>query len=55
MLDQSVNEAIIKSKPYSDLKKQLLDNKKRYAETKKLLELEIQKKKEEKMEALVEQ
>ncbi len=38
MLDQTVNEAIINSKAYADLKKLHIDNKKKNVEHKKLLE-----------------
>ena len=37
MLDQTVNEAIINSKAYMDLKKLHIDNKKKNAEHKRIL------------------
>lgn len=48
MLDQTVNEAIINSKAYGDLKRTHIENKKRNAERKSKLEEEIAKRREEK-------
>lgn len=51
MLNQTVSEAIINSKVYGDLKRIHIENKKKNAEHKALLEENIERKKREKEEA----
>lgn len=48
VLDQTVSEAIINSKVYSDLKRVHIDNKKKNAEHRALLEENIERKRKEK-------
>lgn len=46
ILDQTVNEAIVNSKVYSDLKTVYLEGKKKHGEEKKAMEGKLEKKKQ---------